>query len=113
MLNNKIVQMNSRKFVIAAVYIMVNTQGVDDNEWFSSSEHVLNCIYKICETPEKLTEIFIQKLHNNLQKSCSSTSVAHFIFTLSDSCLKMLIHLDNLENKLKSKRYDDKLNEEN
>ena len=37
MLNNKIVQLNSRKFVIAAVYIMVNTQGIDDNEWYSSS----------------------------------------------------------------------------
>ena len=31
MLDNKIIQMHSRKFVIAAMYILVNSQGVTDN----------------------------------------------------------------------------------
>ena len=36
--------------------------------------------------------------------------MAHFIFTLSDSCLKMLIHLDALENKIKSKNFEEQNN---
>lgn len=110
-LDNNVVRYNSRNFIIAAVYILVNCQGVVDNEWYSTSEHVLNCIFKISESPEKLTEVFIKKLHDNLQKSCSSTSVAHFIFTLSDSCLKMLIHLDTLENRIKAKKFQENQNE--
>lgn len=58
------------------------------------------------ENPEKLSEIFLKKLHDNLikQAQCSSTSVAHFLFALSHNCLKMLIHLDSLENKIKTLR---------
>jgi hypothetical protein len=58
--------------------------------------------------PEKLTEVFIKKLHENLKgEECSSVTVAHFIFTLAHSCLKMLIHLDSLENKIKAIKLDE------
>jgi hypothetical protein len=52
--------------------------------------------------------VFIKKLHANLkEESPSAVAISHFVFTLSHSCLKMLIHLDSLENKMKATRIDD------
>lgn len=91
----------------------MNSQDCFDQEWYSVSEHLLTCIYKISQNPEKLTELLIKKLHDNLvEKSSSSVAVAHFIFTLSHGCLKMLIHLDSLENKIKALN-NDNINDKN
>lgn len=53
----------AKNFLIAQIYILVNTQGTSNNEWFSACENILTCIFKICESPEKLSELLIKKLH--------------------------------------------------
>lgn len=103
-----VVDNNARNLLLAIICILINSQEDPDQDWYSVSEHLLTCIYKISPNPEKLTEVFIKKLHDNLRsENLSSVAVAHFIFTLSHSCLKMLIHLDSLENKIKAIRLDD------
>lgn len=94
---SRVIDANARNLVLAAICILVVSQDSRDPEWYSLSEHVLTCIYKISVNPEKLTEVLIKKLHDSLlEKNSSSISVAHFLFTLSHSCLKMLIHLDSI-----------------
>lgn len=101
----RIIDANGRNLMLACICILVGSQESTNQEWYSVSEHILSCIYKISPNPEKLTEVFIRKLHDNLlDKSSSSISVAHFVFTLSHSSLKILIHLDSLENKIKAVR---------
>ena len=44
----------------------------------------------------------MKKLNEKLEKIKTQKATAQFIFTLSHSCLKTLIHLDVLENKIKA-----------
>ena len=49
-------------------------------------------------------------MHEKLEKDKSVKSLCHFIFTLSHNCLKCLIYLDSIENKIKGmyqKRIED------
>ena len=52
-----------KKFLVAQVYILVTSQGTSNNEWYAACEAVLTCIFKTCESPEKLSEMLIKKLH--------------------------------------------------
>jgi hypothetical protein len=53
----------AKQFLVAQIYILVNTQGVSNNDWFSACECILTCIFKICESPERLVNLLIKKLH--------------------------------------------------
>ena len=44
----------------------------------------------------------IKKMHINLESNNDNISVSHFIYTLSHICLKIMIHLDDIENKIKA-----------
>jgi len=44
----------------------------------------------------------MKKLHDKLERVRTQKAMAQFIFTLSHSCLKTLIHLDAIENKIKA-----------
>jgi hypothetical protein len=62
-----IVDSNARNILLAVICILINCQENPDQDWYSVSEHLLSCIYKISTNPEKLTEVFIKKLHDNLK----------------------------------------------
>lgn len=62
---------------------------------------MLTSIYTLCEYPEQYTELFLMQLQQKLKSDSSQSVIARFIFTLAHSCLKLLIHLDSLEGKLK------------
>ena len=58
-------------------------------------------------------ELFIKKLHEKLEKDKSVKSLCHFIFTLSHNCLKCLIYLDSIENKIKGMKQKQMMEENN
>jgi hypothetical protein len=100
-LDDQHISQMAKNFLVAQIYILVNTQGTSNNEWFSACETVLTCIFKICESPERLSELLVRKLHERLEREKSVKALCHFIFALSHNCLKCLIHLDAVENKIK------------
>lgn len=50
-LDNPKIAKVAKNFLIAQTYILVNTQGISNNEWFAACECILTCIFKICESP--------------------------------------------------------------
>lgn len=54
----------------------------------------------------------IKKMHINLETKNDNKSVAQFIYTLSHICLKIMIHLDDIENKIKSIKNQEMQNQE-
>lgn len=55
--------LNSRNILLTILCILVKEQGTENKNWYSASEHFLTCIFKVEKNPEKITEIFIKKLH--------------------------------------------------
>jgi condensin complex subunit 1 len=70
-------------------------------DWYGACEQTLTTIYTLCEYPEQYTELLLTELHKKLKSESNQSVIARFIFTLAHSSLKLLIHLDSLEAKLK------------
>ena len=51
----RIIDANARNLILATICILVSSQDSSNQEWYSVSEHILTCIYKISPNPEKLT----------------------------------------------------------
>ena len=47
----RIIDANSRNLILATICILVGSQDSPNQEWYSVSEHILTCIYKISANP--------------------------------------------------------------
>jgi len=65
-LNNPRIASIAKNFLLAEIYILVNNQGCSNKKWYNATDNILTSIFKLCENPEKLTEVMIKKMHVNL-----------------------------------------------
>lgn len=46
-----IIDVNARNLLLAIICILVNSQESPDQDWYSVSEHLLTCVYRISPNP--------------------------------------------------------------